>query len=129
MRVQLNARDGELDLWEEAIKKAVDIEAKALLQPSSKTREIDLKYSWEYKPAKKEEKDFGKIKSTNTPPIDVSSGKHPQFFTHQSQTSKKNQDRQEGSWRCGGRKQGRSHDFLTTNINANIIKKERKDIF
>lgn len=44
---------------------------------------------------KKEEKDFGRNKSINTPPADIFSSKYlQQFFTHQSQTGKKNQDQQ-----------------------------------
>ena len=82
IRAQLDARGRELDSWEEAVEKAVNAEAKALLQPSSSTREIDSKCPRGNRPAKKEEKDSGRTKSTDTPSADVSSGKHQQSSAH-----------------------------------------------
>ena len=72
----LDARGRELDSWKEAVEKPINIEAKILLQSASYTCKIDLRCSQGNKSAKKEEEDPGKTKSTNTSPIDVSSGKH-----------------------------------------------------
>ena len=41
IRAQLDAQGRELDFWEEAIEKAVNAEAKTLLQSASSTREMD----------------------------------------------------------------------------------------
>ena len=40
---QLDTWDQELDFWEETVKKTINAEAKALLQPPSNTRKIDAK--------------------------------------------------------------------------------------
>lgn len=52
-------------LWEEVVEKAVNIEAKVLLQSPFSTRKIGIKCLRGYKPAKKEEKDPGKTKSAD----------------------------------------------------------------
>ena len=41
IRVQLDVQGRELDSWEEAVEKTVNVEAKVLLQSASSTREID----------------------------------------------------------------------------------------
>ena len=46
-----------------------------MFQSSSSTHNMDSKYSQENKPAKKEEKDSGKNKPTNSAPTNTSSGK------------------------------------------------------
>ena len=125
---QLNARGRKLNSWKEAIEKAVNAEAKALLQLPSSTGKIDAMCLQGYRPAKKEDKDSGKNKSVNSPHTDVPNGKHSQqSSTHQSQTGKKDQDYQEGSRRRDRRRQGRTHDSPTTDVNI-IPKKEEKDI-
>lgn len=74
---------------------------------------------------KKDKKDFGRNKSTDTLPIDVSSGKHPQQSSiYQSQTSKKDQDHQRGSQRNKRQRQDGSHDSSTTSVNPNVIRKK-----
>ena len=73
-----------MDFWKEAIKKAVNTKAKALLQSSSGICEIDLKCSWGNRPTKKEEKDSRKTKSTDTPSVYILNGKHQQSSTHQT---------------------------------------------
>ena len=49
---QLNARDRDLDSWDEVVEKVVDAEAKASLQLHFKTREIDSKCSQGERPSK-----------------------------------------------------------------------------
>ena len=93
------------------------------------TCEINSKYFQGYRPAKQEEKDSGINKSTNALLIDISSGKYlQQSFIHQSRTSKKNQDHQQGSQCRRRQKQGCSNDFFAKGTNANVIKKEGKNI-
>ena len=85
---KLHTRSRELDLREEIVKKAVNVEAKTLLQSASSTCNIDLRCLQENRPTKKENKDSGKTKSTNISSVDTSNGKY-KSFTYQSQTSKK----------------------------------------
>ena len=106
VRAKLDTRGRNLDSWEEAVEKAVNVKAKASLQSSSITRNIDSRCPQGNKPAKKEEKDLGrKNKSTDSPSADTSSGK--QFSSTQQTSSanpKKDQDHQQGgSRRQGGR--------------------------
>ena len=44
-------------MWEKVVKKAVDVEAKASLQPSFETREIDSRCPKRYKPLVYKDKD------------------------------------------------------------------------
>lgn len=77
----------------------------------------------------KEEKDFRRNKFINTLFANIFSGKHfQQFSTYKSQTGEKNLNHKEGFWRYGVQKQGCSHDYPIMGANANIIKKEKKDI-
>ena len=71
----MDAWDQELDSWEEAVEKTINVEAKALLQSSSSTRKIDSKCPQENKPAKKEEKNFAKNKSIDSAHADILSEK------------------------------------------------------
>ena len=41
IRAQINEQGRDLDTWEEAIKKAIDVEAKTACQPQSLMREMD----------------------------------------------------------------------------------------
>ena len=76
-----------------------------------------------------EDKNSGKTKSTNIPSVDVSSSKHQQFSTYQSQIDKKDQNHQQGRfWRQMGQKSGYDHDFPTTDVNASTVKKKVKDV-
>ena len=76
VRAQLDTRDWNQDSWEEAVKKAVNVEVKALLQSSSSIRDIDSRCSRENRPVRKEKKDSGgKNKSTDFPSADTSSEK------------------------------------------------------
>ena len=76
VRAQLDARGRDLDSWKEAVEKAVNTKAKALLQSSSSTRDMDSRYPQENRPVKKDEKDFGgKNKSTDSTSADMSNGK------------------------------------------------------
>lgn len=47
--------------------KTIDVEIKALLQSLLGTQKIDAMYFQGYRPTKKEDKDSGKNKFTNTP--------------------------------------------------------------
>ena len=77
---QLDAASRDLDSWKEAVEKAVNAKAKALLQSSSNTREMDSRYPRGSRPAKKEEKNSEKTKSADFPSTDTPNGKS----THQS---------------------------------------------
>lgn len=76
IQARLNVRGWELDIWEEAIEKAVNVELEALLQLSFSTHKMNSRSSRGNKPIKKEEKDSKKTKSTDTCSIDISSGQH-----------------------------------------------------
>lgn len=78
-----------MNFWEEIIEKVINAEAKALLQIPTGARKINLKYFQENRPVKKEEKNSGRTKSTNTLSNDVSSNKYQQFSAYQNPTDKK----------------------------------------
>ena len=120
--VQLNAQDRYLKSWKEAIEKAVNAEAKTLLQSSSNTRKIDSKCPQKSKPDKKEEKDSKKIKFADSPSANIPYG----YSTHQSQINKKNQDHQQWFWRRG--EWGQAYDSSATGANANAVKKDKRNI-
>ena len=128
VRAQLDARGRDLDSWEEAVEKAVNAEAKAMLQSSSSTREMDSRCPQGNRPAKKEENDSGKNKFTDSALADTSSGKQSSSTQQTSSANpKKHQDHQRGFRRRGGQRQGRSLDSPATGVNI-IPKKEGKDI-
>ena len=58
------------------MEKIVNIKVKTLLELPTEIQEIDSRYPQKDRPAKKEEKNSGKTKSTDTPSANVSSGKH-----------------------------------------------------
>ena len=74
IRAQLDTRGRDLDSWEKAVEKAVNAEAKALLQLSSSTCKMDWRYPRGNRAVKKE--DSRRTKSIDTSSADVSSGKH-----------------------------------------------------
>ena len=76
IRAQLDAQSWELDSWEEAVKKVVNVEAKALLQSSSNTRDMNSRCPQGNKPVKKEQKESRKTKFTNISSADASSSKY-----------------------------------------------------
>ena len=132
VRAQLDIRGRNQDSWEEAIRKAINAEAKALLQSSSIICNMDSRYFWENKPAREKKEDFGgKNKSTDSPSADTSSEK--QFSSTQQTSSanpKKDQDHQQGGSRRrrGRRWWGRGHDSLAMGVNVTTVKKEEKDL-
>ena len=76
VRAHLDDQGRDLDSWEKAVEKAVNAEAKALLQLSFSTRNIDSRCFRGNKPARKKEKDSDrKNKSNDSIPADTSSGK------------------------------------------------------
>ena len=76
VRAQMDTQSRDLDSWEEAVEKAVNAEAKAMLQSSASTRDIDSRCPRGNRPAKKEKKDSsGKNKSTDSSSADTSSEK------------------------------------------------------
>ena len=93
VRAQLDVWGQHQDSSKEAVKKAVNAKAKAILLSSFKTREIDSRYPQGFRPAKREQKDSGKNKSTNFTFVDTSSRKQS-FSTQQtsSANSKKDQE-------------------------------------
>ena len=102
IRAQLDTRGQNQDSWEEAVEKAVNAEAKALLQSSSSICDMDSRCPQGNRPARKEEKDSGrKNKSTDSLSADTSSRKQS-FSTQQTSSAnpKKDQNHQQGgSWR------------------------------
>lgn len=86
----MDTQDQELNSLEEAIEKVINAKIKPLLEPPSGTQKMDSKYPQGNRSMKKEEKDFGKIESTDTFFANISGCKHQQFSTYQSQTGKKN---------------------------------------
>ncbi len=52
----MDNRGRDLDVWDKVIEKAIDIEAKASLQPLSRTRKIDSKCLKSYKLSVKKDK-------------------------------------------------------------------------
>ena len=129
VRAQLDARGRDLDSWEEAVKKAVNAEAKALLQSSFSTRDMDSKYSQGNRLAEKEEKDFGgKNKSTDSASADTSSGKQSSSTQQTSSANpKKDQNYQGGPRHRGRRGRRRGQDSPATGVNI-TPEKEEKDI-
>ena len=73
---QLDAQGRKLNSWEEAIKKAVNIKVKTLLQSSSSTHKMESRCPQGNKPMKKEEKDPKRTKSIDTLSADTSSSKY-----------------------------------------------------
>ena len=128
IRAQLDARGRDLDSWEEAVKKAVNAEAKAMLQSSASTRDMDLRCPRGNRPAKKEDRDsIGKNKSTDSPSADTSSGKQSTSTQQTSSNTKKDQDHQRGPRHRGRRGgQGRNTDSPTTGVNI-VPAKEGKN--
>ncbi len=57
IRVQLDNRGRDLDVWDKVIEKTVNVEAKANLQPPSGTREIDTRCPKRYRSLVKKDKD------------------------------------------------------------------------
>lgn len=101
----MDAHGRELDSWDKAIEKTVNVKAKTLLQPLSNTQKIDDKCLQGYLLAKKEVKNPKKNKSANSSYADMPKEKYfQQSFTHQSQSSKKNDNHQRDFWRRGGQK-------------------------
>ena len=75
VQAQLDTRGWNQDSWEETVKKAVNAEAKALLQSSSSICDMDSRCLRKNRPARKEKKDSGrKNKSNDSPFADMSSG-------------------------------------------------------
>ena len=111
-----------MDFQEEAVEKAVDTEAKMLLQPPSGTRKIDVMCLQGYKLVKIEDKNSGKNKSIDILPADVPNRKQTS-----STYQKKHQNYQRSFWHHG--KQGRRWDQDSSTTSVNITsKKEEKDI-
>ena len=103
VRAQIDVQSWDLNSWEEAIEKAVNVKAKTILQSSFSTRDMDSRYPRGNRPAKKEEKDSsGKNKSTNSPSANTSSGRQSSSTQQTSSANpKKDQDHQQGPWRRG----------------------------
>ena len=111
------------------MEKAINAEAKAMLQSSSSTRDMDSRYPRGNRPTKKEERYCGgKNKSTNSALADTSSGKQSSSTQQTSSAKlKKDQDYQQGLRRRGGRGQGCNTDSPATGVNI-VLKKEGRDI-
>lgn len=79
----MDVQSQELDSWDKAIKKTINVETKELLQSPFGTQKIDAKYFWDYRLVKTENKNSKKNKSTDTLSANVFSRKQ-QLSTHQS---------------------------------------------
>ena len=121
---QMDTRGRDLNSWEEAVEKAVNAEAKAMLQSSASTRDMDSRCPRGNRPARKEEKDSGgKNKSTDSASADTSSGKQT-FSTQQASSVHPKKNHRGGPRRERGRGQdSRGQDSPATGVNA-IPKKE-----
>ena len=116
----MDARGRDIDFKKEAVKKAINAEAKALLQSFGNTRDIDSRYPQGNRLTKKEEKDFdGKNKSTDSISTNTSSGKQS-FSTQQTNFAHLKKDHRRGPRR--GRGQGQ--DSSATGINITLKKEE-----
>ena len=123
VRAQLDAQGGDLDSWEEAVKKAVNAKAKALLQSFFSTRDMDSRCFRGNRLAKKEEKDSSrKNKSNNSAPADIFNEKQS-FSTQQTFSAHPKKDQRGGFWR----RKGQCQDSLATGVNV-IPKKEEVDL-
>ena len=115
IRAQLDARSRDLDSWEEAVKKAVNAEAKTSLQSPASTRDMDSRCPRGNRAAKREEKD-SKNKSTDSTPADTSSGKQSSSTQQTSSPHPK-----KGGSRRG---RGRGQNSPATGVNATPRKEE-----
>ena len=119
VRAQMDARSRDLNSWEEAVEKAVNAKAKAMLQSSASTRDMDSRCLRGNRPARKEEKDSdGKNKSTDSALADTPSGKQTSS-TQQASSAHPKKDHRGGPRRG----KGRGQDSPATGVNA-IPKKE-----
>ena len=66
IRTHLDARGRDLDSWKEAVKKAVNVEAKALLQSPASTRDMDSNVSGGTGPLRRRRKTPVERKSPST---------------------------------------------------------------
>ncbi len=79
------------------VEKAVDVKAKANLQPLSRTREIDFRYPRDYKLLVKKDKDDANREHRDKAPKNKSKSQNSSFANQpQTQASKKN--RCQDSW-------------------------------
>ena len=123
VRPQLDIRGRDLNSWEEAVEKAVNAKAKAMLQSSPSTRNMDSRCPRGNKPAKKKERDSNrKNKSTNSPPADTSSGKQTSSTQQASSAYSKKEY-------CRGPRRGRRRGQDSPATNINTIPKKKEDLF
>ena len=124
---QMDARSRDLNSWEKAVEKTINTEAKAMLQSSTSTCDMDSRCPRGNRPTKKEEKNSsGKIKSTDSPFADTSSGKQS-FSTQQTSSNpKKDQDHQQGS-RHRGRRGGQGCNTNSPSTGVNVVPTKEKD--
>ena len=94
-----------------------------MLQSSFSTHNIDLRCPQGNKPTKKEEKTFGKNKSTDSAFANTFSGKQSSFT---QQTSSAN-PKKDGSRHCKRQRQGCHIDSSATGVNI-VPKKEERDM-
>ena len=128
VQAQIDTRGRELNSWEEAVEKVVNAEAKAMLQSSASTRDMDSRCPRGNRPARKEEKDSsGKNKSTDSPSADTSSRKQSSSTQQTSSYPKKDQDHQRSPRHPEGRgRQGCNTNSPATGVNI-VPTKEEKD--
>ena len=127
----MDVRDRDLDFWDEVVDKTIDAKAKASLQASSETKEIDSRYSWSQRPTRKDDKDskdFEKNKSSqNLSTNAISSGTQ----SSPAQPKKKQNSR----FRQGKpQQQGQGQITPATCVNATAVRnnkdknKDKKDL-
>ena len=115
---QLDNRGQNLDTWDEVVEKAVNVKVKASLQPLSKTKEINSRYSKSYRPSTKKNKNNasrGHCNKTFTNDKDKAKS-HNSSIVNQPQTQASKKDKR-GCW----------ESYLATEVNITKIAKKNKE--
>lgn len=107
-----------MDLWKEVVEKASNVEVKASLQLSSKTREINSRCPKGYRPLAKKEKNKANQEHGDKD-RDKAKFNNPSFANSQSQAQVSKKDRLPG---------GQQRGHLAIKIYATKVAKKDKDI-
>ena len=122
VQTQMDTQSRDLSSWEETVEKAVNAEAKMMLQSFSITHDMDLRCPRGNKPARKEEKDSGaKNKSTDSASADTSSGKETSSTQQATFAHPKKNHR-------GGPRRGRERGPDSPAMGVNAIPKKEENL-
>lgn len=124
IRNQLDRRGRQLDNQEEAIKKGIDIEAKAACQPQGFLKDIDSQCTRKYQPLRTDDfkKDVKTKKSPLPSPANYTSRQSSQPG-HPPSISKLNK---KNSRLCQSDNNCQQDRILATGVNLTTVKKDRK---